>query len=555
MLTHLHIQNFTIIENLELDFDEGLTVITGETGAGKSIVIDALSLVLGERADNSLVRIGQDKCDITACFDITTLSTAKQWLEEQEYKVATDNECIIRRILHKDGRSRQLINGFNCTLAQLRDLTGKLINIHSQNQHHLLIKKQYQRELLDSFSGQSALREKVTLLFNQWAQNQKAIDTLQHLRSNHQAHSELMNHQIAELEKLNIATQEYEHLDQEHKQLANAQQIIAKCQQAVVLLCEKESCAQDLLYTIKNSLETIAHFDTKIQTATDLITNALINLDEASSEIRNFFNHLDLNPERLAYVENRITAIHELARKHHVRPEDLVETLQKLIDERNELGKLGEKLELLQQQATELKSEYETHATSLTNHRKKAAKALNKIITGEMQNLGMPGGQFEIQILESQEFTAYGRDHIDFLVCPNPGQTLQPLSKVASGGELSRVALAIYMATAVQNTIPILVFDEVDVGIGGSVAAIVGKLLRRLANNAQIICITHLPQVAACGNHHLRVEKSVEKNSTKANILILTPNDKIQEIARMLGGITITQKTVEHARELLESTI
>lgn len=551
MLTHLHIQNFIIIESLDLEFHQGLTVITGETGAGKSIIIDALSLLVGGRADSQIVGPHQDKCHLSASFIIDEIPAAKDWLIDHDYLEKGSFDCIIRRVIHQDGKSRQMINGIPCTLQQLKEFMPLLMNIHSQNQHQLLTKRNHQRDLLDAYSNNSTILEEVKNLYQCWLENQQHIERLLQLQKDN-AQRDFLEFQVTELEKAALLPNEYEQLDKEHKQLSNAEQILTNCQTALTLLSEDENrSAQTNLYQAQNSLQNLQNYDEKIATIVELLNHSIIHLEEAIGELRTFIHQIEINPERLNYVEKRLAKLHELSRKYQTAPQTLSEVSLQLQRQLTEFSDVNNQYEKLLKKSDELKDCYHKAANQLHKIRLKSAKFLDEFISQEIQKLGMRGGQFHAQVTPIDELTAFGSDQIEFLVATNPGQTLQPLSKVASGGEISRMALAIYVATAQKKTTPILVFDEVDVGIGGGTAAIVGKMLQSLSQSAQVFCITHLPQVAAFGNQHLCVKKSIVQNQTITQIIELTDTNRVEEIARMLGGMTITEKTLAHAKELI----
>lgn len=553
MLTQLNILNFIIIDQLTLDFKKGLSVITGETGAGKSILIDALTLVLGGRADSNLVGPFGDKCDLTVCFDLDTIPTARQWLQEHDFSTDSSEECIIRRILLRDGKSRQMINGYSVTLAQLKDFLPLIINIHSQNQQQLLTKASYQRELLDSFCNQPKDLEQVKNCYHLYTNNQKAMLSLKQLQQNSEVQQELLLYQLEEFNKLALLPGEYDQLDKEHKQLANADQLITDCQTVLSQIADQEERnAADLLYQAQHTLSTLQQYDDKLSIASEMINHSIIHLEEAKNELRAFTQQIEVNPNRLTWVETRLSKIHDLARKYQTTPQQLYEVQLNLQQQFQELKEACNQYDQLFEKDQELMKNYQIVAKSLSQHRKQTAKLLSDQITQQIHQLGMPGGTFKVEVEETNEITAYGSDHIEFVVATNPGQSQQPLSKVASGGEISRIALAIYVATAEKKTTPILVFDEADVGIGGGTAAIVGRLLKSLSNNAQVLCITHLPQVAAFGDHHYQVQKDIKSKQTKSSIVALSEEERIAEIARMLGGLTITEKTLAHARELID---
>lgn len=556
MLKYLQIINFAIIEKLELDLQPGLTVVTGETGAGKSIIIDALEIVLGSRTDASIIRQGTEKCEITLCVDIAVNKNSQEWLNLNEYE--HENECIIRRIVHKDGRSKLSINGIPCSLQQMRDFSSTFIGIHSQNQQQLLLKKQYQREILDTFGGHQNLCQQVQNIYNQWRDvnqaQQKFLSEKQQLVSQIQ----LFRYQLDELDQIDVQENEYSQLDEEQKQLANAEKIINACHQTLAVLNESEPLnAAKLLNQGLNYLQSIHNTHRKISTASDFIQNARIQIDEAIAEVHDVLSGIEINPKRLEWVENRINKIHELSRKHHVHPHELFHFHKELNEKLQQLLDSDSQTYLYEKQLAELENDYKKLSQQLSKSRSDTAKQLNKIITAEIQKLGLPGAQFKADLSPIDDFTpqANGNEHIEFLITSNPGNPLQAMSKIASGGELSRIALAIYVTIAQTHASPVLIFDEVDVGIGGSTAAIVGRLLKKLTKTTQVLCITHLPQVASCGDHHLKVVKHLKKDQTSTTLFTLAIEEKVQEIARMLGGVTVTDKTIAHAREMLEQDI
>ncbi len=545
MLTHLAIKNFTIIDNLEIDFAPGMTVLTGETGAGKSIVIDTLELALGARADSQTIRPNCDRCDLTAIFDITKTPAAQTWL--QEHDLDTDNDCIIRRSITADGRSKTNINGIICTQQQARELGSLLVNIHGQHEHQSLLKRDIQLELLDNFGNNVGLCNEVKLVFEQWQELNNKIQQLQQLAGNSDSQTELLNYQLNELEELDLQEDELEQLHQEHKQLSNAGELLQNCQAALELLDANN------LASAQNQLEPIQHFDPKLTTANELINTAIIQTDEATAELRHYLDTADLDPERLQQVEQRLEKIYDLARKHHIQPEELFNLYQNLSNQLEKINSASEELTQAQQNITKHAEQYTNLAAKLSAARQKAATALTQAIEKQMQQLNMANGKFAVQFTPTKDnkFTATGLEQAEFQISLNPGQPLQPLNKVASGGELSRISLAIQVTTAANYTIPCLIFDEVDVGIGGKTAAIVGNLLKTLGNNAQVICVTHLPQVAAQGQQHIKVSKQAEANTTTVTLSNLNQPERVNEIARMLGGIEITASTLAHAEEML----
>lgn len=548
MLTHLQIKNFTIIDELKLDFHAGMTVLTGETGAGKSIIIDSLELALGERADSNAVRHGTSRCEITAIFALkNTSSPAPEWLKNHDLE--NTEECIIHRSISSDGRSRSTINGIPHPQQLIRELGSLLINIHGQHEHQNLLQRNKQLTLLDNFAGHKNLCADVKNIFNSWQQAVIELKQLENL--DHKARIDLLNYQIEELNKLNLSANELEDLHQEYKQLANAEHIIKTCDNILTILDSHN------FFEAQNQLNKIQELDPQIENTNKLLENALIQIDEAKREIQRYFDKTEINPERLQFIDERLNAIHDLARKHRVKPEDLPAFHRDLQQQLNELNHTSENLFILQKKVLELTDSYKKVAYELSLRRKQAAKKLVSEVNKQMQKLNMADGKLEIQFtpLDENNFSANGLEQVELLVSMNRGQPLLPLNKVASGGELSRLSLAIQVITAQKDNTPTLIFDEVDAGIGGKTAEIVGQLLRSLGEKAQVLCVTHLPQVAAQGHHHFQVSKKSSATNTSTEITPLDKNAKINEIARMLGGAKITPQTLAHAEEMCKNHV
>ena len=557
MLTQLYIKNFTIIDEAVIDFHQGLTVLTGETGAGKSILIDALQLLLGDRAEISLIKNERDRCEISAIFEVPDHSSAQVWLKDQA--MDEGQTCLIRRVISRDAPSRNSINGRPCTLQAIRELSDFLIHIHGQNQHQQLLKNDYQRTLLDDYAQHVDLCQKVRHCYQKW---QKAYDFLAEIESNASAHQQdFLAFQINELNILNVEPDELKQLDTEHKRLAHAEQWIATYEQTLQLLSEQDD---SVLYELNKAQLSLKNLP--VQSAISaLLEEASIQVEEAARQIRDGLKKSEVNPERLAWLEKRLTAIHDMARKYKVNPEELCARHQQLLAQYQQIEKSAEKINTLKQQITQLTDEYTICAEKLTQSRQKAAQRFSKAITAQINTLGMPVGHIDIQLIARQTSKTpltstqeiggiHGHERIEFLVATNPQQTPAPLNKVVSGGELSRIALAIQVVAAQTATLPTLIFDEVDVGIGGGVAETVGLQLKQLGKHAQVICVTHLPQVAALGHQHLRVEKQHLDNVVKTGIHVLSVEEKIQEIARMLGGVKLTDKTLAHAQEMVKNS-
>lgn len=553
MLTHINIKNFTIIDQLELSLPVNMAVITGETGAGKSVIVDAIELALGKRASSDIVRHGCDRADISVQFDISRIPAAQQCLTN--YELSAGDECLIRRVITKDGSSKNYINGVPTTLKQLRELRESLINIHGQHEFHNLLSAETQRQLLDNFANHGALVAQLNQCYQQWRIKQNEFDFLNEAAKQSTARVEFLTYQIKELDKLNLTPDVLESLNQEHKQLANADKLTAHFETALGALSdqEKNNVISWLRYA-RNALQSVANVNEKINDVIALIDNSIIQTEEAAAELRHHLRAIENDPQRFLQLEQQLAKIHDQATRHRIPAAQLPQFYQQMKDELAQLVNSDSKLNELQQEIKKLAQQYLSLAQQLTASRKKTAKKLEQLVTENMWQLGMREGKFEIE-LATQTYEVpllNGLEKINFLVNLNPGQALQPLNKVASGGELSRISLAIQVITAQNTATPTLVFDEVDVGIGGATAEIVGKLLRELGSSAQVICITHLPQVAAKGHHHLLVEKIIDNKLTRATISLLNNQQRITEIARMLGGINITSETLAHAKQMCE---
>src|SRR5690606_29401512 len=487
----------------------GMSVISGETGAGKSIMLGALGLALGDRADSSAVRIGADKADILASFDLDDIPDARAWLAERD--LDSDGPCILRRVITAEGRSRGYINGTPCPQSDLKALGELLIDIHSQHEHQSLLKTDTHRRLLDEYSGSQELARQVQLAAQRWRQTRQALERLSNTSDDQRARHQLLSYQLGELEALALEDGELEQLEHEHKNLANAEQLLGTCRQ-VLDMCS-ESDAGNVLSALTSSLQRLTAFQSQpgaLSEAVNLLASAQIQVEEAVGELNRFLDHFDADPERQQALEERLDSIYTLARKHRVQPPELPALQQRLLEELESLNADDEALERLGEELASYARHYQEKASELSGIRKQAAEALAASVEAEIQRLGMPGGKFSIGLKPSAEgeHPPHGLEQVEFLVSANPGQPLRPLAKVASGGELSRISLAIQVITAQTSRVPTLVFDEVDVGIGGPTAEVVGQLLRRLGERGQVLTVTHLPQVAAQGHHHLFVHKA-----------------------------------------------
>lgn len=552
MLIHLAVNNFAIVEHLDIELQQGMTVITGETGAGKSIMLDALGLALGDRTDSGVVRPGSDKADILASFDLSEIPEAHDWLAQRD--LDQDGPCILRRVITAEGRSRAYINGSPCPQADLKALGELLIDIHSQHEHQSLLKTDTHRRLLDEFAGASELARQVQLAAQRWRQTSQQLQRLSSNSNEQRAQHQLLSYQIEELENLALGDHELEQLEQEHRTLSNAEQLLAACKQ-VLDLCS-DSDAGNVLSALATSLQRLTAFPGHtgaISETVSLLTSAQIQVEEAVGELNRFLDHFDADPQRQQLLEERLDAIYNLARKHRIKPLELPGLQQKLLEELDGLNADDLAVEQLQTELDAYARHYQEKATELSRMRQTAAAQLSTAVETEMQRLGMPGGRLGIELpaTDTNDPHPAGLELVEFLVSANPGQPLKALAKVASGGELSRISLAIQVITAQTSRVPTLVFDEVDVGIGGPTAEVVGQLLRQLGEHGQVLTVTHLPQVAAQGHQHLFVHKERGSSETRTAITALDKAAQIEEIARMLGGVDLTEESLAHARKLV----
>ena len=548
MLRSLTIRDFVIVDQLELEFDEGFSVLTGETGAGKSILIDALSLALGERGESGMVRNGQERAEITAEFDTRALPDFQAWLQEQE--LAGDGTCLMRRVLYADGRSRGFINGSSATMQQMREAGDFLVDIYSQHAHHSLLKTTAQRELLDAFGGLTDLARQVATSYKIWRDlHTRRLEA----ECNASAYAEELvelRDSARELSQLSVTIEEWEALQQEHSRLAHAASLLEGGETCREWLAESETSALRQLHGVQHKLREMLDYDLAVQEALDALDPAVIQLEETDRFLKKYLARADLDPQRLNEVDSRIQSIHAAARKHRIRPEELPELLDRWNLRITELEGLSDDGALAREESA-ARQQYDKLAGELTRGRTTAAASLGEKISAEMQHLALSGGQFAVTLHQAEQPAAHGMEQVELMVAGHAGVEPRPLSKVASGGELSRISLAIRVITAQQGTTPSMIFDEVDVGIGGGVAEVVGRLLKRLGETRQVLVITHLPQVAAQGAHHLQVSKTVIAGQTLSHIAKLDVAKRIDEVARMLGGVEITQTTRQHATEML----
>lgn len=551
MLAQLTISNFAIVRELEIDFNSGMTAITGETGAGKSIAIDALGLCLGGRAEADMVRVGATRADLCARFALKDTPAALRWLEENQLE--DGRECLLRRVISSDGRSRGFINGTAVPLSQLRELGQLLIQIHGQHAHQQLVKSEHQKTLLDAYAGESTLTHQMAENYRLWHQSCRDLAAHQQQSQERAARAELLQYQLKELIEFNPQPGEYEQIDEEYKRLANSGQLLSTSQHALAILADGDDVnLQSQLYTARQLAGELVSMDGKLSGVLDMLEEAAIQLSEASDELRHYCDRMDLDPNRLFELEQRLSKQISLARKHQISPEALPEYYQSLLDEQQLLDDQSDSLETLKLAVSRYHQLALDTARQLHAQRQASAQELAHLITNSMHMLSMPHGLFDIDVsFEEQHLTAEGADRIEFRVTTNPGQPLQAIAKVASGGELSRIALAIQVITARKMETPALIFDEVDVGISGPTAAVVGKLLRQLGESTQVMCVTHLPQVAGCGHHHFYVSKETDGAMTETHMQPLDKRARLQELARLLGGSEVTRNTLANAKELL----
>ena len=553
MLKFLAIRDFVIVSSLELDFSAGFTALTGETGAGKSILIDALSLALGERGDATMVRNGCERAEIAAEFDINALPHLQAWLREQELE-GDAGVCLLRRVLDAGGRSRGFINGRSATLQQLRDAGDQLLDIHGQHAHQSLVRPDAQRMLLDGYAGMTASVEKVAALYRDWQTLRRRRISLSENAEAVAAERELLQFQRSEIDGLGLNLAEWQSLQEDYARLAHAASLLETAGFGLEILSEADtSCLAQLNALTARIRDGMTH-DASLGETLRMLESAQAELQEAVYALRHYQQRLDTDPQRLREQEQRIQSVMDAARKYRVAPEQLDEALQRIVARLAELGGDADLAELEQQEKSAQQS-YLAAAQKLTAARKKAAGKLAREITAAMQTLAMPGGSFAVALLplaqDWRKGNAYGLETIEFQVAANPGVPARSLAKVASGGELSRISLAIQVATSQVASVPTLIFDEVDSGIGGRVAEIVGHLLKKLGNSYQVLCVTHLPQVAAAADQQWQVSKTVENGVTLSHITVLDGEQRVEEIARMLGGVKITETTRKHAAEML----
>ena len=548
MLRTLAIRDFVIVDVLELEFSSGFSVLTGETGAGKSILIDALSLALGGRGDASMVRESAAKADISAEFSLNEAVAA--WLENNEFS-DPEQQLILRRTIDNAGRSKAWINGITATATQLRELGDLLVDVHGQHAHQSLLKSDAQRALLDMQGGLQQQVNEVESAYKFWRNLSKQREEFETNAKSVLQERERLEWQVGELDKLQIKSGEWEHISQEHSRLAHAASLLDGAQEAATLISESEHPVISQLSAVQQKLLKLLDYDAALKPVTDALESACINLQETTYALNDYLSRTELDPARLREVENRVESIHSTARRFHVAPEKLHEEFATLSAQLLQLSNATD-IDALNVQEEKAHQSYLKIAHKLSTARQKIAKELSVAVTTAMQDLSMSGGSFAVSLVPCEAST-YGLEHIEFLVAGHAGVQARPLAKVASGGELARISLAISVITSCATATPTLIFDEVDSGIGGGVAEVVGRLLKRLGQDRQVLCVTHLPQVASQANQHFQVSKVSVEGKTISSITSLDNKQRVEEIARMLGGIEITATTRKHARELLAS--
>lgn len=555
MLTQLTINNFAIVRQLEIELAKGMSVITGETGAGKSIAIDALGLCLGQRIETSMVREGQERAEICATFFIEPTNPAYQWLQEQELQDPDNpSDCILRRVINADGRSKAFINSTPVSASQLKEIGQYLIHINGQHASQLLLKNDYQLQLVDTFAHHHDLLAQMREDYRTWKNLQTQVKTFQQKVAENEAKKQLLQYQVEELDEFALRPNEYLELEEDQRRLSNSEQLTQLSQSALQLLSENETVSIDsMLYRATQYIDELSELDPRYASVQTMLNDALIQVQEATSEVQHLASHIEQDPMLLQEIEQRLGQALQLARKHNVKPEELVEWHQKLKAELTALLDFSESEErlILEEKAAFEKMQHT--AKQLHESRCQAAGKLAQQVTHSIKGLAMENAEFFIEVnSDLTKVTANGADNIVFTLRSNLGQQAQLLTKVASGGELSRISLAIQVLTSDQSAIPTLIFDEVDVGISGKTASVVGKLLRQLGDKCQVLCVTHLPQVACHGHHQFNVEKFTVDDKTETKMTALSQEERVPALARLLGGSEITELALANAQEMLD---
>ena len=555
MLTQLTINNFAIVRQLEIELTKGMSVITGETGAGKSIAIDALGLCLGQRIETSMVREGQERAEICATFFIEPTNPAYQWLQEQELQDPDNpSDCILRRVINADGRSKAFINSTPVSASQLKEIGQYLIHINGQHASQLLLKNDYQLQLVDTFAHHHDLLAQMREDYRAWKNFQTQVKTFQQKVAENEAKKQLLQYQVEELDEFALRPNEYLELEEDQRRLSNSEQLTQLSQSALQLLSENETVSIDsMLYRATQYIDELSELDPRYASVQTMLNDALIQVQEATSEVQHLASHIEQDPMLLQEIEQRLGQALQLARKHNVKPEELVDWHQKLKAELTALLDFSESEERLILEEKAAFEKMQRTAKQLHESRCQAARKLAQQVTHSIKGLAMENAEFFIEVnSDLTKVAANGADNIVFTLRSNLGQQAQPLAKVASGGELSRISLAIQVLTSDQSAIPTLIFDEVDVGISGKTASVVGKLLRQLGDKCQVLCVTHLPQVACHGHHQFNVEKFTVDDKTETKMTALSQEERIPALARLLGGSEITELALANAQEMLD---
>ncbi|MEZ7767745.1 DNA repair protein RecN [Haemophilus parahaemolyticus] len=554
MLTQLTINNFAIVRHLNLELSEGMSVITGETGAGKSIAIDALGLCLGYRSESSMIRNGADKADITATFQMQPNSPAYLWLKEHELlDEENSHECILRRMINLEGRSKAFVNNRPLPISQLRELGQYLIHLNGQHAPQLLLKSEYQLELVDNYAGIHNLLGKMQEQYNKWRKLHQQVKNFRQQCKENEARKQLLQYQVDELDEFDIKEGEFEEMEETHTRLSNSEELTEMSQSVLDLLSDDNSNADSLIYNAIRYLEDLVDVDANYQSSLDMLNEALIQVQEASSEVRALADSIEQDPELLAELDERISRAMSLAKKHYVSPNELWRHHTVLQDELQKLVDFEDNEDQLIADEKKVYRECVALAEQIYQERVSAAQKLAEQVTSQIKALSMENGEFYIDIQHDvKKLTPNGADFVEFNLRSNLGQNAQPLAKIASGGELSRISLAVQVLTANKLSTPTIIFDEVDVGISGIAATTVGRLLRQLGNKCQVLCVTHLPQVASHGHQHFNVQKYVKDNQTETQMSLLSEQERVNALARLLGGSKITDAVLANAQEMLD---
>jgi DNA repair protein RecN (Recombination protein N) len=552
MLTSLQVRDFAIVDQISVEFSSGMTVLTGETGAGKSILVDAVGLVLGERGGSQLVRSGAKRAEFSAEFDVSGLPAVREWLEK--HALDQEDECLLRRVIGADGRSRAFINGNPTPVQQLKTLGELLLDIHGQHFHQSLGRRSIQRDLLDHFGSLLTQRKKTEHAFSAWQEAQERLQAIQHADANRESRLDLLNFQLQELQSLGVGAEEFDALLSERQVLLNSGRIAEGVSNALNSLFDDDATnANKSLADASRAVVGLIAFDDSLQSVVEMLESASIQVSEATETLRRYGDSIDMDPARRDWVEERLDAISAIARKHRVEPAQLADLCDRLGAEHEEITHAEKRGKELEAEVAAAETKYRSLAMALSKGRVKAARKFSTDVSAAMSGLGMPDGKFVVSVKElaAADARAWGIDDIEFLISANPGQPPMPLSRVASGGELSRMSLSVQVIASSCSAIPTMIFDEVDSGVGGGVAEMVGQRLRELGDHRQVLCVTHLPQVASFADQHFRISKVTDGKATRTRVSGLGEDERIEELARMLGGVEITQKTIDHAAEML----